>query len=87
MAREQVFKRGLATLLLIRADYGHYGIMKNQVQQNMAMGTNNYPKSGDDTMNTLNTCAKMNKIRFGKNSFKEVITITKLPLLRKASVK
>ena len=65
--KEYVLKRGLATLLLIDADWAWYGAMKNQIQQNMAMGTNNYPKSVDETMNILNTFAKTRKATFGKN--------------------
>ena len=44
--------------LLIGADQGWYGSLKNQLQLNMAMGANNYPKSVDETMNILNTFAK-----------------------------
>ena len=56
--KEDVFKRGSATLLLIGADHKCYGPMKNQMQQNMAMGTNNYTKLVDETMNILDTFAK-----------------------------
>ena len=38
------------------------------MQQNMAMGINNYPKSVDETMNILNTFAKTNKTTFGKRT-------------------
>ena len=44
-AKEYVMKRGLAVLLLIGADRNTYGGMKNQMQQNMAIGMNNHPKS------------------------------------------
>ena len=65
-AKEYVMKRGLAILLLIGADRNRYGAMKNKMQQNMAMGTNNYPKSVDETMNILNTFAKTSKNTFEK---------------------
>ena len=60
-AKEYVLKRGSATLLLISTDWGHYGGLKNQLQQGMAMGMNNYPKFVDETMKTLNTFAKLSK--------------------------
>ena len=60
-ARDYVLKRGSATLLLTGAEHGRYGSMKDQMQQNMAMGTNNYPKSIDETVNILNTYSRMNK--------------------------
>ena len=53
-------------MLLTVADQVHYGAMKNEMQQNMAMGTNNYPKSVDETMNILNTFEKMSKAMIGK---------------------
>ena len=59
-------KRGLATLLLIGTERNRYGVMKNQMQQNMAMDTNNYPKTVDEMMNILNTFAKTSKSAFGK---------------------
>ena len=65
--KEFVMKRGSANLLLIGADRNRYGGMKNQMQQNMAMGTNNYPISVDETMNILNTFAKTSKSTYGKN--------------------
>ena len=65
-AKEYVMKRGSATLLLIGSDRNRYGAMKNQLQQNMAMGTNNYPKSVGQTMNILNTFAKTSKNTFEK---------------------
>ena len=65
-AREYMLKRGLATVLMIGADHGRYGTMKNQMQQNMAMGTNNYPKSIDEIMNILNTFIKTNKSSYAK---------------------
>ena len=66
-AKDYIFKRGSATLLLIGADHGCYGPMKNQMQQNMAMGTNNYPKLVNKAMNILNTFAKTIKTTFIKN--------------------
>ena len=69
VSREYVFKRGLVTFLLIGADRGQYGIMKNQIQQIMAMGTNNYPKSVHETTNILNLFVKMNKSGTGKKPF------------------
>ena len=66
-AKDYVFKRGSATLLLIGADYGHYGPMKSQMQQNMAMGNNNYPKLVDEVMNIFNTFAKTTKTNHTKN--------------------
>ena len=60
-AKEYVLKTGSATLLLIGADQGQYGSLKNQLQQNMSMGTNNYTKSVDEAMNILNTFAKASK--------------------------
>ena len=66
-AKDYVFKRGSATLLLIGADQGHYGPMKTQMKQNMVMGTNNYPKSVDETMNILNTFTKTTKMNYVKN--------------------
>ena len=65
-ARDYVLKRGTATLLLIGADRRRYGAMKNVMQQNLPMGTNNYPKSIDETKNILNTFAKMNKKNYAK---------------------
>ena len=47
-AKDFVFKRGSAMLLLIGVDWGHCGPMKSQMQQNLMMGTNNYLKSLDD---------------------------------------
>ena len=63
-AKEYVFKRGSVTLLLIGVDCAQCCGMKNQMQQNMAMGTNNYPKSVDKTMKILNTFAKTSKMMF-----------------------
>ena len=60
-ATEYVLKGGSATLLLIGADQGQYGSLKIQLQQDMAMGTNKYPKSVDKTVNILNTFAKTSK--------------------------
>ena len=71
-------KRGSATLLLIGTDRNRYAGMKNQMQQNMAMGTNNYPKSVDETMNILNTFAKMSKTTFEK---KRIINLKEWKLL------
>ena len=48
-------------MLLIGADKRHYGSLNNQLQQNMAMGTNNCIESVDETINILNTFAKMSK--------------------------
>ena len=56
-----MMKRGPATLLLIGADQGQNGSLKNQLQQNMSIGTNNYPKSVDIMMNILNTFARTSK--------------------------
>ena len=65
------FEMGSATSLLIGVDQTWCRRMKNQMQQNMAMGANNYPKSVDETVNTLNTFAKISKTMFGKeNNFK-----------------
>ena len=66
-AKKYVFKKGSATLLSIGADHGCYEARKNQMQQNMAMGTNNYLKIVDKMMNTLNTFTKTNKTSYGKN--------------------
>ena len=61
--------------MLIGAVRCRYGEMKNQMQQNMAMGTNNYPKSVDETMNILNTFTKTSKSSFGKKaSYKSEVT-------------
>ena len=60
-AKEYVLKRGSVTMLLIGADRGRYGSLKNQLQLNISMGTDNYPKSVDETMNILNTFAKISK--------------------------
>ena len=65
-AKDYVLKKGFATLLPIGADHTQYGTMKNQMQQNMAMGANNYPKSVDDTMKILHTFAKISKTMIGK---------------------
>ena len=48
------------------------------MQQNIAMGTNKYPKSVDETMNILNTFAKTSKSTFGKkaNYKSEVAEVT-----------
>ena len=67
-AKEYVLKRGSGSLFFIGADHGRYGAMKNQIKQNMAMGTNNFPKLVDKTMNILNTFAKMNKTSYGKKN-------------------
>ena len=67
-AREYKLKKGSVTLLLIRADHGRYGAMKNQMQQNITMETNNYPKSIDETMDILNTFIKMNLNNYAKKS-------------------
>ena len=67
-AKEYVLKRGSATLLLIGADRNRYGGIKNQMQQIMFMGTNNYLKSVDETMNILNTFAKTNKTTLGERT-------------------
>ena len=37
--KDYILKKGSATLLLIGADCTWYGTIKNQMQQNMAMGT------------------------------------------------
>ena len=50
-ANEYALKRGSTTLLLIGADWGQYGSLKNQLQQNTSTDTNNYLKSVDETMN------------------------------------
>ena len=65
-AKKYVFKRGSATLLLIQVDQGCYETMKNHMQQNTAMGTNNYPKLVDERMNILNTLAKTIKVTYEK---------------------
>ena len=65
-AKDYDFKRGSATLLLIGADQGRYGTTKNQMQK-MAMGTNNYPKSVDETTNILNMFAKTIQTTYGEN--------------------
>ena len=70
-------------LLLIEADQGCYGDMKNQMQQNMAMGTNNYLKSVDQTMNILNTFAKTNKSGTGKTTFERNDNNTKVTFAQK----
>ena len=63
-AREYVLKQGSVTLLSIGVDHGHYGAMKDQMQQSMAIGTSIYPKSVDETMNILNTSAKISKTAY-----------------------
>ena len=63
-----MLKRGPETLLLIGTDHGRYGTMKNQMQQNMTMGTNNYPKSIDEIVNILNTFIKTNKNSYAKKN-------------------
>ena len=65
-ARDNVLKRGSATLLLIGANHGRYGTMKNQIQQNFLMGINNYTILINETVNILNTFAKTNKTNYGK---------------------
>ena len=65
-AKEYVLKRGLATLLLIEADHIRYGSMKKQMQQNMVMETNNYPKLVNETMNILIIFTKTDKNTFGR---------------------
>ena len=45
VAREYVLKIEWATLLLIYLNHGRCRAMENQMQQNMVIGTNNYPKS------------------------------------------
>ena len=82
-AREYLFKTGLVTLLLIGADHGHYGAMKNLMQQNMAMGTNIYPKLVDETMNVLNTFEKTNKSRIGGKPFQRNNNSTKVAFVQK----
>ena len=75
-AQDNVLKRGFATLLLIEADHTWYGTMKNQMQQNMAMGTNKYPTSVDETMNILNTFAKIGKTMVGKRHTRDLSKVT-----------
>ena len=65
-ANNCVLRRGSATLLLIGAEWAHYGTMKNQMQQSMAMHMNNYATSMDETTNILNTFANTSKTMFGK---------------------
>ena len=60
-ATENVRKKTLAAFLLIAADCGWYSEMKNCFKQNMAMGTNNYPTSIDETMKVLKTFATTSK--------------------------
>ena len=72
-AREYALKRGSATLLLTGANHTRYGSIKNQMQQNMAMGTNNLPVLIHKTMNTLNTFAKTNKNIFGRRQDYKVV--------------
>ena len=67
--REYVLIRGSTILLLIRVDCGQYGIMKNQMKKNMAMGMNNLPQSVDKSMNIINTFVKANKSAIGKKPF------------------
>ena len=76
---EYVFKRGLVTLLSIGADCECYGASKNQMQQNMAMGPKNYPKSVDETMNTF---AKTNKNGIGKKPFQRNDNNTKVAFVK-----
>ena len=67
-AKDYVFKKGSAILLLIGADHGYYGPMKNQMQQNMAMVSNNHAKFVNETMNILNMFAKTIKRTYQKKS-------------------
>ena len=71
-AREYALKRVSAILLLIGADCRRYVTMKNHMQQNMAMGANNYHKLVNKTMNILNTFIKMNKTIYGKRVTKKL---------------
>ena len=60
-AKESVKKKTSAALLLIATDYGRYGEVRNHFHQSKAMGTNNYPRSINETMNVLNIFAKPSK--------------------------
>ena len=70
-------------MLLIGADCGHCGTMKSQMQQNMAIGTNNYPKSIDVTMNILNTFAKTNRSGISKKTFQNCEDNTEVAFAQK----
>ena len=65
VAREYVLKKGSSTLLLIGANHQRHRAMKNEMQKNMAMSTNNHLKSVVDTMNILNTFPKARNGRVG----------------------
>ena len=54
-AKKCLERKASERLLLIGADWHRYGNMKNTMQLNMAMGTNNYPDSIKETMNIMNT--------------------------------
>ena len=83
-AKENMLKRGSVTLLLIRADHARYGVMKNQMQQNMVMGTNNYLKSVYETMNILNIFAKTSKAGNWKKPFQKYENNSKAAFAQKA---
>ena len=48
-------------MLLIGADQERYGIIKNHIQLNLAMGTNNYPDSLEEATKIINNHQKMNR--------------------------
>ena len=54
-AKKSLERKASERLLLIGADWHRYGNMKNTMQLNMALGTNNYPDSIKETMNIMNT--------------------------------
>ena len=59
--KENVKKKTSAALLLIAANCGIYSEMENYLQQNIAMGMNNYPSSTSETMNVLDAFVKTSK--------------------------
>ena len=83
VTRENVLKRGLATFLLIGTDCIRYGVMKNQMQQNMAIGTNNYLKLEDETMNIINTIATTSKGGVVKKQIEKSENIIKVTFAKK----
>ena len=60
------------------------GYMKNNMHQNMAMGTNNYPNSLEETMIIMNT-HQQTKTFYVKGSSKDINSSTELMFMQKGS--
>ena len=60
-AKKYLERKTPGQLLLISADQSRYNDMKNNMQLNMAMGTNNYPNFLKEKMNIMNTHQQIKK--------------------------